>query len=90
MMGVLMVIGALFGLHILLLLAWRHCVNSRYYAWRLRGRTRVVLVNKRKGDGLGVGLAGLVVQTVDDGSPCAKVLSPGGLDLTCQPQSAVE
>ena len=72
-----MVIGTLFGLHMLLLLAWRHCVNSRYCAWRLRGRTRVVLVNKRKGDGLGVGLAGLVVQTVDDGSPCAKVLSPG-------------
>lgn len=77
MTGALMIISCIFGVHLLILLYWRYVINWRYYAWKPRGPTRIVLVSKPEGARLGIGVAGLVVKTVDADSPCARLLSTG-------------
>ena len=71
------IMGALFCVHLLILLCWRFRVNGRYYAWVKRGPTHIVAIKHELDEPLGIHFEGNCIQSTDAASLCAGVLNPG-------------
>ena len=77
MLSVAMILAAAFGLHLLILVQWKCCINHSYYNWSKPSNIRVVRISKPHGSRLGIDLHDDKIMHVDLASPCAGLLRPG-------------
>ena len=70
----ILIMSIVFGAHGLLLIAWSTRINRKFYKFQ-RMNAYTVQVSKAKGDRIGIGLRGNVVEYVEEDSICAGLIA---------------